>query len=102
MANDTGLSFLSEAPPSGGGPAFGFDNSYARLPDRFYARLDPTPVSTPRLIKVNEALARELGLDPEMLATPQGVEILAGNSIAIGSQRIAIASSRHPFGNLLP
>ena len=22
-----------------------FDNSYARLPDRFYARLDPTPVA---------------------------------------------------------
>ena len=24
-----------------------FDNSYARLPARFYARLDPTPVAAP-------------------------------------------------------
>ena len=24
-----------------------FDNSYARLPDRFHARLDPTPVAVP-------------------------------------------------------
>jgi serine/tyrosine/threonine adenylyltransferase len=24
---------------------FGFDNTYARLPERFYARLDPTPVA---------------------------------------------------------
>src|SRR5215208_2062576 len=102
MANDTGLNFLREVPPSGGGPAFGFDNSYVRLPERFYARLDPTPVSAPRLIKINEALARELGLDPEMLATPQGVDILAGNRIAIGSQPIALAYAGHQFGNFVP
>ena len=46
---------------------FAFDNSYARLPDRFYARLPPTPVAAPRLIKLNEALADELGLDPASL-----------------------------------
>src|SRR5919205_159569 len=45
MANATGLSFLREVPSSADGPAFGFDNSYARLPERFYARLDPTPFS---------------------------------------------------------
>lgn len=102
MANDTGLTFLREAPPSGGGPAFGFDNSYARLPERFYARLDPTPVSAPRLIKINEALARELGLDPEVLATPQAVEVLAGNRLAAGSQPIALAYAGHQFGNFVP
>jgi serine/tyrosine/threonine adenylyltransferase len=102
MANDTGLAFLREAPPSGGGPVFAFDNSYARLPERFYARLDPTPVSAPRLIKVNEALARELGLDPDMLATPQAVEILAGNRLALGSQPIALAYAGHQFGNFVP
>ena len=41
---------------------FGFDNTYARLPGHFYARLDPTPVAAPRLVKVNVELARELGL----------------------------------------
>ena len=34
-----------------------FDNSYARLPDRFHARLDPTPVAAPRLVKLNVALS---------------------------------------------
>jgi len=35
-----------------------FDNSYGRLPERFYARLEPTAVSAPRLIKLQtEALA---------------------------------------------
>ena len=102
MANDTGLAFLREALPSGGVPVFAFDNSYARLPERFYAQLDPTPVSAPRLIKINETLARELGLDPDMLATPQAVEILAGNRLAVGSQPIALAYAGHQFGNFVP
>ncbi|GEP61232.1 protein adenylyltransferase SelO [Reyranella soli] len=102
MANDTGLTFLREAPPSSGGPVFAFDNSYARLPERFYARLDPTPVPAPRLLRLNEALARELGLEPEMLATPQAVDVLAGNRIALGSQPIALAYAGHQFGNFVP
>ena len=31
---------------------FAFDNSYARLPERFFARLAPTPVPAPRLIRL--------------------------------------------------
>ena len=37
---------------------FGFDNTYARLPEHFYARLDPTAVAAPRLVKLNMELAR--------------------------------------------
>ena len=64
MANDTGL-FLQETSASmaGGAISLPFDNSYARLPERFYARLPPTPVAAPRLVKLNTALAAELGLD---------------------------------------
>ena len=43
---------------------FPFDNSYARLPDRFYAKLPPTPVSAPKLIRLNDALARQLAARP--------------------------------------
>ena len=69
MANDTGLPFLHERPTPGFAPDVGepvrlpFDNSYARLPERFYARLAPTPVAAPRLVKLNTALAAALGLD---------------------------------------
>src|SRR5262249_60118867 len=55
---------------------FAFDNSYARLPDRFFARLQPTPVAAPRLVRLNKKLAWHLELDPGKLAAPQGVEIL--------------------------
>jgi uncharacterized protein YdiU (UPF0061 family) len=46
---------------------FGFENTYARLPERFYARLVPVPVATPRLIRLNVELARNLGLDMDAL-----------------------------------
>ena len=42
---------------------FPFDNSYVRLPDRFFARIAPTPVEAPRLVRLNRGLAEELGLD---------------------------------------
>ena len=45
---------------------FAFDNSYARLPDRFFARLPPTPVAGPRLVRLNKKLTRHLA--PNRLA----------------------------------
>ncbi len=81
---------------------FPFDNSYARLPDRFYARHLPTVVAAPRLIRLNIALARELGLDPEKLATQEGVEMLAGNRIAENSVPLATAYAGHQFGSFVP
>jgi uncharacterized protein YdiU (UPF0061 family) len=78
------------------------DNSYARLPDRFYARLAPTPVTAPKLVKINRPLALQLGLDPDFLVSPEGVEILAGNRVAEGSEPIALAYAGHQFGNFVP
>jgi uncharacterized protein YdiU (UPF0061 family) len=79
-----------------------FDNSYARLPDRFYARLAPTPVAAPRLLKLNVALARELGLDPAALAREAGVAVLAGNTVPSAAEPIAMAYAGHQFGNFVP
>jgi uncharacterized protein YdiU (UPF0061 family) len=79
-----------------------FDNSYARLPERFFARLDPAPVAAPRLVRVNEALARMLGIDPDYLASPQGVAVLAGNLVPEGAEPIALAYAGHQFGHFVP
>src|SRR6202044_1327292 len=81
---------------------FGFENTYARLPEHFYARLDPTPVAAPRLVKLNVELARNLGLDPDALASPRGVEILAGNRVAVGAEPLAMAYAGHQFGHFVP
>lgn len=81
---------------------FPFDNSYARLPDRFYARLAPTPVSAPRLLKLNADLAVELGLDPAALATDAGVAVLAGNRVPDSAEALAMAYAGHQFGSFVP
>src|SRR5258705_10556420 len=81
---------------------FAFENSYARLPDRFFARLPPTPVAAPRLVRLNEALARHLGLDPAQLASPEGVAILAGNRVPKRGEPLAMAYAGHQFGHFVP
>lgn len=81
---------------------FGFENTYARLPERFYARLNPKPVTAPRLIKVNVELARDLGLDPDALAGKRGVDVLAGNEVPEDAEPLAMAYAGHQFGYLVP
>ena len=103
--DSTGIpSSASQAASTLGGQdvRFGFDNTYARLPERFYARVDPTQVSAPRLVKVNEELARELGLDADALKSEQGVAVLAGNRVASGSEPVAMAYAGHQFGSFVP
>ncbi len=81
---------------------FAFDNSYARLPQRFHARLAPTPVAAPKLIRVNVGLAQQLGIDPDALASPDGVAMLAGNRMPEGAEPLAMAYAGHQFGNWSP
>jgi protein adenylyltransferase len=81
---------------------FPFQNTYAALPANFFARVAPTPVLAPRLIKLNRALALHLGLDPERLASPEGVAILAGKSLPEGADPIAMAYAGHQFGHFVP
>jgi uncharacterized protein YdiU (UPF0061 family) len=79
-----------------------FDNSYARLPERFHARALPTSAKAPRLIRANEALATELGLDREWLLSPKGLAFLSGQEIVEGSEPIAMAYAGHQFGQFVP
>ncbi|WP_437818319.1 protein adenylyltransferase SelO [Sorangium sp. So ce1078] len=80
---------------------FAFDNTYARLPDRFYARVSPARVREPRLVKVNRGLAEVLGLDAERLASAEGAQVLAGNALPEGAEPIALAYAGHQFGSFV-
>src|SRR5579872_3899339 len=51
---------------------FPFQNTYSALPANFFARVAPTPVASPQLIKLNRPLAVQLGLDPDLLSTAEG------------------------------
>ncbi len=76
-----------------------FDNSYARLPEAFYASISPTRVAAPKLIKFNHALADELGLSPP---EDQLADIFAGNLLPAGAQPLAMAYAGHQFGGFSP
>jgi uncharacterized protein YdiU (UPF0061 family) len=79
-----------------------FDTSYARLPSHFFARVAPTQVREPRIIKVNYPLAELLGLDPALLDSPEGAAILSGNVLPAGAASIALAYAGHQFGGFVP
>ena len=79
-----------------------FDNSYARLPDRFFARQPATPVGAPRLIRLNRPLAERLGLNADWLSGPEGLSALAGNTVPEGAEPLAMAYAGHQFGGFVP
>jgi uncharacterized protein YdiU (UPF0061 family) len=79
-----------------------FSNSYARLPEHFFARLAPTPVPKPRLIRFNEALASELGVDARGFESDELAAVFAGNVTPPGAEPIAMAYAGHQFGNFVP
>ena len=58
-----------------------FQNTFARLPESFFKKTEPTPVIQPSIIAVNDGLAKELGIDPDFLRSDQGLAILAGLSL---------------------
>lgn len=83
-------------------PKFNFDNSYANLSDKLFTRQHPTPVKKPELIKLNDALAEQLNINPAELRTQEGIAILAGNALAEGSDPLAMAYAGHQFGHFVP
>lgn len=82
--------------------AIPFDNTYSRLPERFYARVTPTKVREPRIVKANGQLAVLLGIDPDLLGGLEGASILSGNSVPEGASPIALAYAGHQFGHFVP
>jgi uncharacterized protein YdiU (UPF0061 family) len=81
---------------------FAFDNSYQRLPERFYRPADPAGARAPRLIRFNEALAGELNLDFAEASDELLAAIFSGNRLPEGAAAIAMAYAGHQFGNFVP
>jgi len=82
--------------------ALSLDNSYLELPEAFYTRIEPMPVSGPQLLRLNRPLAEQLGLDPGWLVSPEGVAMLAGNQFPDSVTPVALAYAGHQFGQFVP
>jgi uncharacterized protein YdiU (UPF0061 family) len=79
-----------------------FENTLARLGEAFSLPAGRNRASAPQLIQLNTALARQLGLEPELFRTPDGVAVLAGNRFAERSEPVALAYAGHQFGSFVP
>ena len=76
-----------------------FDNTYSKLPDYFLSNTSPTPVKSPKLIILNDSLAKDLGLNFIDLDKKNLSEIFSGNKLPEGSKAISQAYAGHQFGH---
>src|SRR5436190_2773931 len=75
------------------------ERTYTELPQLFYVDALPSPVAEPRIVAFNSPLAKALGLDPDILNTPDGARLFAGNILPEGARPIAQAYAGHQFGH---
>lgn len=79
-----------------------FDNSYAEQMEGFYVAWEGAKVPAPEIIQLNDALAKELGLDGEELNSKEGAEFFAGNAMPQGASPLAQVYAGHQFGGFSP
>ena len=77
-------------------------SSYAGLPERFFARVAPTPVAKPQLLKFNSELAADLNLNLPTLEPAALADLFSGNALPPGTVPIAMAYAGHQFGHFVP
>lgn len=78
--------------------SFNFDNSYARLPNVFYTRINPFPAPEPKVVIINHALAKELGMDLKHASNVALASLFSGSSLPEGAESLALAYAGHQFG----
>ena len=79
-----------------------FDNTYARLADGFYSRLNPTPLPAPYLVSFSAEAAALLDLDPAESERADFAEYFSGMRLLPGSEPLAMLYAGHQFGHYVP
>lgn len=80
---------------------FRLEDSYARAVPALSRPWTAVKPSAPALLLLNRELAGELGVDPDALATPEGVDVLTGQTPQ-GVPTVAQAYAGHQFGAYSP
>ncbi len=73
-------------------------NSFCALGPAFYSAVVPEPLPAPYWVGRSESMARELGVDPALLASPEWLDALSGNRMILGTRPLAGVYSGHQFG----
>lgn len=77
-------------------------NYTSELDDEFWIPWEGAAVPAPRVLLLNRDLAGELGLDPDVLDSPEGAQVLAGTRPPDGARPVALAYAGHQFGGFSP
>lgn len=64
-----------------------------------WSRVQPTPVAAPRMLAWSRPLAKELGLDDELMQDAQTAQVLGGNALWPGMDPYAANYGGHQFGH---
>jgi uncharacterized protein YdiU (UPF0061 family) len=75
-----------------------FDNSFARLPERFYQITEPQPLKGAHLISFNTEVAALLDLDPCQVTPEALAKYFGGHEPLPGSGPLAMKYTGHQFG----
>ncbi|SNZ07390.1 protein adenylyltransferase SelO [Cohaesibacter gelatinilyticus] len=79
-----------------------FDNSYGRLPGKFYSRLSPIAARSPYLVEFNQGLAEELRIANHFHDTEATARFLSGSRFPKHADPLAMVYAGHQFGNWVP
>ncbi len=79
-----------------------FNNTYAKLPERFYQKVTPASFAHPKLIAFNAELAQELGMSFENGADEELALLFSGQQIPKGADPLAMAYAGYQFGHAVP
>lgn len=79
------------------------EQTFATLPEAFYARHQPTPFAeSPYLVSFNPDAATIIGLDPAEAARPEFAGCFGGSLLIPGSHALAMLYAGHQFGVYVP
>jgi len=87
-----------EFPHHGGPVGWRFDDTYTNLPPLLFASATPARFPTPRLVLLNDSLARELGLEFGAVPPDSVAALFTGQELPEGARPIAQAYAGHQYG----
>ncbi|WP_298753978.1 protein adenylyltransferase SelO family protein [uncultured Arcobacter sp.] len=78
------------------------ENDYFEFDEKFYHKINPTPLNNPHLISYNKLMFDEIGLDYDEAKNEEFVKFINGEKLLEGSLPYAKAYAGHQFGYFVP
>ena len=78
---------------------FNFETTYTSLPGLFYTKLGVDTATAPKVILINHALGKSIGLNLSILTEKNLAELFSGKQLPEGAATFSQAYAGHQFGH---